>query len=265
MRLFTLSILLSAFTFMSPDFKSQTTAMDFTIVDCNGTGPHNLFSDLNSGKVVIIEYFMTSCSPCITAGQTLESLKANLNAQYPGKIKAYAFGYTNSYSCSTVLNWVNTNSITSVPSDSGAIQVAYYGGMGMPTIVIAGGSNHQLLGSPYIGFAVGDTVQMANDIRNFLNNPAGISESSEPISKTSVYPNPVVSDINIEFSLSTEQKVEIALFDISGRKLLSLYNQETHSGKSKLAFPVKNIAEGNYLLKISSNGYTKTHKLNISR
>ena len=166
-KYFVLTLILASL--LTTQTSAQTTAINFNRNDCNGNA-QNLFSELNAGKAVIIEYFMTSCAPCPAAGQVLEVMKANLLSQYPGKIKSYAIAFNNTYSCSTVINWVNTYSFTSVPMDSGATQVATYGGMGMPTIIIAGGVNHQLLGAPYIGFVNGDTTQMASNIRAFLNS-----------------------------------------------------------------------------------------------
>src|SRR5438270_7109205 len=84
---------------------AQTTALNFNRNDCNGVN-HDLFTELNAGNAVILEFFMLSCSACVTAGQKLESMKATLLAQYPGKIKSYAFGFQDSYTCASIKNWV---------------------------------------------------------------------------------------------------------------------------------------------------------------
>lgn len=41
-----------------------TTAVDFTVTDVHGE-THNLFSILNEGKHVIVDFFFTTCPPCI--------------------------------------------------------------------------------------------------------------------------------------------------------------------------------------------------------
>ncbi|MBK9283165.1 MAG: T9SS type A sorting domain-containing protein [Sphingobacteriaceae bacterium] len=258
--LFTFTILL---TIQCNKMHAQVTAMDFNVIDCNGGGPHNLFSDLNSGKVVIIEYFMTSCSPCITAGQTLENLKSNLISQYPGKIKSYAFGFTNTYSCSTILNWVNTNSITSIPVDSGATQVAYYGGMGMPTIIIAAGNNHQLLGSPYVGFNTSDTTQMANNIRTFLNGPASVFENNNSISDLKLFPNPVNNKLSIDFNLSDNSDIQIKVTDISGRLISSQNLMNKQKGNNLFELNTTEIESGYYTLQIQSQRGISSRKISI--
>ena len=40
-----------------------TTAVDFTATDVHGNS-HNLFSYLNAGKYVLIDFFYTTCVPC---------------------------------------------------------------------------------------------------------------------------------------------------------------------------------------------------------
>tara|TARA_R100001244_G_scaffold22768_1_gene23815 strand:- start:12 stop:662 length:651 start_codon:yes stop_codon:yes gene_type:complete len=43
-----------------------TTAVDFTVTDVHGE-TYNLFSILDSGKYVIIDFFFTTCPPCISS------------------------------------------------------------------------------------------------------------------------------------------------------------------------------------------------------
>ncbi|MBA3664567.1 MAG: T9SS type A sorting domain-containing protein [Bacteroidetes bacterium] len=256
------SLTIALFILCTIQSNAQTTAMNFNRNDCNGN-PHNLFNDLNSGQVVILEYFMTSCSACPAAGQTLESLKANLLTQYPGKIKSYAIAFNNTYSCATVKNWVTSNGFTSFPMDSGATQVAYYGGMGMPTIVIAGGATHQLLGSPYIGFSTNDTTQMAANIRNFLGTQVGIKENSSLITKIKIYPNPASTEAKIEFYLQTEGDVKVEILDITGKMISIVINEKAPSGQYTRMLSLQALPVGNYTVKFTANDFTATRKLNI--
>lgn len=254
-------IIASLFSLQS---KSQVTAMDFNRNDCNGN-PQHLFADLNSGKVVIIEFFMTSCAGCPAAGIVLENMKTNLLQQYPGKIRSYAIGFNNTYSCSVIKNWVTSNGFTSIPMDSGAVQVAYYGGMGMPTIVIAAGTNHQLLGSPYIGFNNTDTTAMAGNIRTFLNSQVGIKENAKTISKVVVYPNPASTEVRVDLSLNESANVKIDVIDIAGRVVLSTPIENITTSTFSKQLNIASFQAGNYTIKISSNGSVTSQKLNIVR
>ena len=66
-------ILLSVFTLVTFALNAQTnlnTAVDFTITDVHGN-THNLFNYLDDGKHVIIDFFFTTCGPCISSVPTL--------------------------------------------------------------------------------------------------------------------------------------------------------------------------------------------------
>ncbi|MDZ4665360.1 MAG: T9SS type A sorting domain-containing protein [Bacteroidota bacterium] len=259
-KYYTLTLILA--TLFTIQTTAQTTAMNFNRNDCNGN-PQHLFADLNAGKAVIIEYFMTSCAPCPAAGQVLEVMKANLLAQYPGKIKSYAIAFNNTYSCSTVINWVNTYSFTSVPMDSGATQVAYYGGMGMPTIIIAAGSNHQLLGAPYIGFNNSDTTQMASNIRAFLNSQVGIKENSNSNLSLEMFPNPSNYEVHLNFNLKENSDVVIDVIDVMGRKISTLLSEKLQTGTVSKTFNASTLPNGNYFMRINANGVITHQKLSI--
>ena len=63
--------LLLSFTLVSLNAQtSLTTAVDFTVTDVHGNS-HNLFSLLNEGKYVIVDFFFTTCGPCISSVPTL--------------------------------------------------------------------------------------------------------------------------------------------------------------------------------------------------
>ncbi len=143
--------------------RSQTTAMNFNKRDCNGT-IHNLFADLDAGNAVILHFYMASCGSCPPPAQKMQAMANNIMKTYPGKIKAYAIPYNNSITCSYSSTWVSSNGLSLfTPLDSGATQVSYYGGFGMPTIVLLGGSDHKVLFST-LSFSTSDTTTMRNKI-----------------------------------------------------------------------------------------------------
>lgn len=241
--------------------KAQTTAMNYDFIDCAGNS-QSIYADLDAGKALILEFFMTSCSPCVTAGGKLETMKADLLAEYPGMIKSYAFGYSNTYTCTAINNWVTTNSFTSIPSDSGAAQVAYYGGMGMPTIVIlGGGTGHTVLGTPYVGFTTSDTTTMANDIRNFLNS-LGVAENAS-LTDLKLFPNPTDQSVQLSFNLKETTDLKIDLFDVSGRLITNIADRKNQSGKISEVINTSTYTNGSYIVRVSANGKISQQKLNI--
>lgn len=230
------------------------TAYDFKMNDCKGQ-MHHLFSELDSGYTVIIEFFMLSCSPCIDAGDALEPMFMNLKSTCSDKIKFYHFGYTNSYTCSQIVNWVTTNGYTSVPFDSGAVQVAYYGGMGMPTIAVVAGNTHKVLISQ-MGFSPGDTAMVADSIRNFLGcATTGIQKNNdERFSNIEIFPTPS----NGEFSVTgLPGNANLSVYSILGEKI---YQVEGRYGKTSVSLP-KGLEQGIYILYGEINGQVFSRKI----
>lgn len=100
----------------------------------------NLYERLDEGYIIIQEYFMIDCRPCITAGKSLEKIVKALKEKYPNRILYYQTVYENKSTPKQAVKWVKDNNFT--PDEvfiQGGDEVGYYGGMGMPTIVILGG------------------------------------------------------------------------------------------------------------------------------
>ena len=233
---------LFSFLFLSAILKAQpTTAYDFNMNDCSGN-MHHLFDELDAGNVVVMEFFMLSCSPCVDAGNELEPMVQNLKVTCSNKIKFYHFGFTNSYTCSQVTNWVSTNLYSSTPFDSGAVQVAYYGGMGMPTLAVVAGSTHKVLHTT-VGYVAGDTALIADSIRTFFGcGGAGIHDYSLANS-VSIYPNPSTGKFQVS---STGQNVSgIEVLNVLGEKVF-----ETPVSEKSISVSLpSDLGEGIYFLR----------------
>jgi hypothetical protein len=238
----------------------QTTAMDFQRNDCYGT-PHHLFSTLDSNYVVILEYAM-DCSSCINAAHKLETMMNGINAQYPGKVRMYEFAYTNNYSCNTMINFVQDNNINALPFDSGATQTAYYGGFGMPTVVVVAGTSHQVL-TTHIGFSTSDTSEIGDAIRGFLQS-LNVNQQQKAAASFDVFPNPASDLTTYELALTQNALVDVDLFDVTGKKVASIYHG-TAAETLTNAIDLTNYSPGIYLLRAIANGDVMYTKVNILR
>ncbi|TLX71962.1 T9SS type A sorting domain-containing protein [Labilibacter sediminis] len=77
-----------------------------------------------------------------------------------------------------------------------------------------------------------------------------------------LYPNPCAGNFTIDLESYTNQKVQITIFDISGRLIKSISIQ----GGNKIPVSLKNIAEGTYLIKvIGENNYIQRATLQVIR
>jgi thiol-disulfide isomerase/thioredoxin len=232
---------------------AQTTAMDFTKTDCNTGASHTLFSELEAGDVIIMEFVMIpSCTPCIEAYTFMEPVVNSYAAAYPGRVKVYQIAYNNAYTCTSLNSWATTNSMTSTRFIQGASEVAYYGGMGMPTVVVAAGTSHTVFGK-WIGFLESDTTAFRNAIDAALADIA--SGTPEVISEPqwTIYPTATNESIRITLNGFNEFIQTITVKDLSGK---------TFSGNDILSkdINISSLSDGIYFIGLTTASGRMYHK-----
>ena len=242
--------------------QAQTTAMDFNTTDCNGNAT-SLFADLDAGKAVVLFYFMPNCGSCPPPAQKIQAMANNINAAHPGKVKAYAFPFNNTTACSYSQTWVSSNNLSMyAPMDSGAAAVAHYGGFGMPTVVLVGGSNHRVMFST-LSFSTSDTTTMRDSILALIGAPTGVDEISNEISSLSVYPNPTPGMVTIAVALKTQSSLIIDVVDITGKRVALVSEDKNAAGSIRRTFNTAALANGIYNIRINANGRIVNRKLNV--
>ena len=81
----------------------------------------------------------------------------------------------------------------------------------------------------------------------------------------SIHPNPVTATANIEFTLVNNSYVNIAVFDILGKKITKLYNGEMNIGSQYLQWDVNELNNGVYFVKIQMNNQVVTKKILVTK
>lgn len=238
---------------------AQTTAYDFQGDDCNGN-PVHLYEDLDAGKAVVLFFYMPNCGSCPPPAQKIQTMANNINANFPGKVKAYAYPYQNSTTCAYSASWVTNNNLSLyAPMDSGAYQVAYYGGFGMPTVVLLGRSSHDVMFSTQ-NFVTSDTTTMRDLILSMLNSTEELNQNQSAVK---LFPNPANQDIRLEFELTAAGSVTYQISDLGGKKISESNSEHLPAGKHHYQLPVSALAEGMYLVTLSANGTRSTHQFTV--
>lgn len=147
--------------------------------------------------------------------------------------------------------------------DSGAVHVANYGGFGMPTVVLLGGSgaNKHVMFST-LSFSTADTTTMRDSILNMLNM-TGIADLPNSVNAFSVYPNPASDNIVINLDLKESSNLLIDVTDITGKQVAIISN-EKQSGIVTKQFSTAALQNGNYFVRLQVNGKTATQKLTVN-
>lgn len=101
-----------------------------------------------------------------------------------------------------------------------------------------------------------------NVLSTVVISVVGIEESND-IPAWEVYPNPANSDVNIFLSIDKTQRINLALYDMTGKKIKSIFDADISADKI-FTISVDDINNGLYFLRIStSSGYESVKKLSI--
>jgi hypothetical protein len=79
------------------------------------------------------------------------------------------------------------------------------------------------------------------------------------------YPNPFNSSTTISFSLPSKSYVLLKVFDMMGREVATLVNEELAPGNHSRQWNASNIPRGIYFYRLQSGSFTETKKLLLSR
>jgi len=139
---------------------------------------------------------------------------------------------------------------------------------------------------PHVGWPnqekMGDYFDMVSDEEgahlawaNTLNNEqdvyyghivpqvTGITNAANPntfLTLTS-YPNPFKSQTTIRYILTESKEVELGIYDVYGKQLITLVNQKQPAGTYNFVFDAGELAEGFYFCRLNAGGETKTTRM----
>ncbi|NQV15826.1 T9SS type A sorting domain-containing protein [bacterium] len=75
------------------------------------------------------------------------------------------------------------------------------------------------------------------------------------------YPNPFNPGTQISFELPEAGYVELTVFDITGREMVSLHNGQLNAGKHSISFNGESYASGTYFYRLEANGQQAVKKM----
>ncbi|MCS7027669.1 MAG: T9SS type A sorting domain-containing protein [Bacteroidia bacterium] len=81
----------------------------------------------------------------------------------------------------------------------------------------------------------------------------------------SIAPNPAYDAITIQYELTTAGNVEFSIYDLTGRKLKTLYDNNVSTGQYAKRVSVSDLPNGNYLIAAIFNGHTQHFRLSVVR
>jgi hypothetical protein len=79
------------------------------------------------------------------------------------------------------------------------------------------------------------------------------------------YPNPFNPITTINYTLQNNCNVKLTVFDVSGREVKKLVNQNQNSGRYSVLFDASNLASGIYIYKLQAGSFEQSRKLILIR
>ena len=221
----------------------QTTATDFTGVDCLG-GSHNLFTDLDNGKVIVLVWVMP-CSGCVNGAKAADSARQSLAASIPAGVFMYLICDGPPNDCTTLQSWASTNHLghpAMFGNASNEIDQSNYGGLGMPHIVVVG-PNHTI----YFNQKDSTGVGVYSAVQNAINVATNVHNVSENL-KFSIAPNPALQQIFINCEIPIES---IFITSMTGEIVKTV---SFDKGKLNPVIVLSGMAKGVYAIRITDIG-----------
>lgn len=238
------------------------TATNFTCNDCSGVS-HDLFTELDAGKVVVICWVMP-CGACVGPSLTTHNVVQSFATTHPGKVIMYMADDFANTNCNSLTNWAVNNGITNATYFSNsAIDMFDYGTPGMPKVVVVGDVNHAVF------FNANDVVN-GNALQTAINTAitatlTGIDESADPFGTTNLYPNPAGNMTSLSFTLKDAKAMMVDIYNATGEKVKELVYASLTKGLNTIEISTEGFDNGLYFVKLSDGAVSTMVKLTVIR
>jgi hypothetical protein len=108
-------------------------------------------------------------------------------------------------------------------------------------------------------------VDLISDIMDWLSGAVGVEDESEPAIPVgftlAAYPNPFNASTAIGYSLSNPGPVSLAVYNILGERVATLYQGTQPAGKHEAIWNASGLSSGLYFARLESGGRSRTIKI----
>ncbi len=253
--------ILFVFVFSFSNFLFAQNATDFTTDDCNGV-THNLFDSLDAGNIIVIVWVMP-CGPCATYASYAYSAVQDFAISHPERVDFYLVDDYANTTCGNLVNWGNSNNMPlNTTFSSSVINMNDYGSIGMPKVVVLGGSNHTVYYNKNDDQIDYSGVYSAIDLA--LSIPLSIDVKSLEDFRVSVYPIPTNNSLNVKYEFNNSDNLKFEIVNTLGQNLFSYSDAEIYLEKHTSKINVEGLEKGIYFLNIYYGKYKKSTRFIVS-
>ncbi|RLD91727.1 MAG: hypothetical protein DRJ09_00055 [Bacteroidetes bacterium] len=235
------------------------TAVNFHVKTIDGE-PIWLFDLLdNDNKIVVIDFFSTSCGPC-------QFYAPDFQTSYED------FGSNNGNVYYMGINWGSNNqavrefdstynlSYPTISGTQGGGNTVFedYNILSYPTVIVIVPEDHLIVNKeivPPVRDSINQAVTAAGGIL------VGVEEQQASALKTVVFPNPAGNYATVRILLKNQEKVAVAVYDLLGRVRVRVPEKVCRGGTIRIPLALENLSDGIYFVTVSFGGHTITRQL----
>ena len=113
---------------------------------------------------------------------------------------------------------------------------------------------------PLVGYEASTNHTLQSAVITSVNNQ-DLESLPKDFELLQNYPNPFNPSTTIEYEIPNSSNVKIEIFDVLGRKIETLMNNEQTRGNYKIYFDGSNLSSGIYFYKITAGKFIQTKKM----
>lgn len=251
-------------------FASQAqTPPNFSVTDSDGN-TLELYSTLASGKTIMIDFFFTTCPPCIANVDNIE----HIYQQFGAGANNFDIWGINDRNTNAEINAYKTQHGVTNPCVSGTQG-------GGAAVVNSYASTYNFTGFPTYAIVCADQSMTwdvwpistnAPEIKAALETECGLVAGSasidevEKVAITALYPNPSVDYATVAYKLDVRSSINIEVYNILGDLIKTVTPGFINAGEKETLLNVRDLAPGNYFVKLTVNDeLSDVMKLNVTR
>lgn len=246
-----------------------TTATDFTVTTLDGE-QINLFTLLNQGKHVVVDFFAYWCGTCAQIAplykQSYEQFGCNTGDVF------YLSLDVDGTNAQTLGFETNNNVLGGAPTASGTgggdAAGNAYGISALPTIILIA-PNRQIVNQDIWPFSVNI---MANQLSSVGISPksctgnVGIEDAQSVAGAVVAFPNPATDRVNLRFELNGASQALVEVYDIMGQRVAVTNAENLQAGENTVEVFTEALSRGHYTARISSsNGFVGQTRFSVTR